>query len=124
MGLQIPTTAYRIILNKNEFISGRTESKTSNESFGKTKEANYIPRSQQPDKTIKPNTQEGKEAGLDSRNIRLYRFTNSKGEKIEIRQDKPAKYGSPEGKGDQKEHFNAGKTNENLSKQHHFYDLY
>ena len=98
-----------------------TESVSSKEAFGKTKEANGIPRSQQPDKTIKPNTPEGKKAGLDNRNVKQYEYTNSKGEKVTIRQDKPAKYGSPDGKGDQGKHYNAGKKGENLSKQHHNY---
>ena len=107
----------------NRTFGGRqsTESNYSKEAFGKAKEANEIPRSQQPDKTIKPNTPEGKEAGLDNRNIKQYEFTNSKGERIIIRQDKPAQYGGPNGKGNQSEHFNAGKSNENLSKQHHYY---
>jgi hypothetical protein len=99
-----------------------TESITSKEAFGKAKEANGIPRSQQPDKIIKVNTPEGKAAGLDSRNVKQYEFTNSKGEKVTIRQDKPAKYGDPKGVGDQGKHYNAGKVGENLSKQHHNYN--
>ncbi|NDP22425.1 MAG: hypothetical protein GZ091_15275 [Paludibacter sp.] len=107
----------------NRTFDGRqsTESNTSKEAFGKAKDANGIPRSQQPDKTIKPNSPEGKEVGLDNRNIKQYEYTNSKGEKVTIRQDKPAQYGDPSGKGNQSEHYNAGKTNENLSKQHHYY---
>ena len=93
-----------------------TKSATSKEAFGKAKEANGIPRSAQPNKTIKPNTPGGKAAGLDSRNTRQHEFTNSKGEKISIRQDKAAKYNSG-GKGDQSNHYNAGKSGEKL-KQH------
>jgi hypothetical protein len=99
-----------------------TESVTSKEAFRKAKEANGIPRSQQPDITIKTNTPEGKKIGLDERNIKQYEFTNTKGEKVTIRQDKPAQYGSPDRKGDQGKHFNAGKKGENLSKQHHNYE--
>jgi RHS repeat-associated protein len=94
-----------------------TSSKTSNEALGKAKEANGIPRSQQPDKTIKPNTPEGKAAGLDNRNVKQYEYTNSKGEKVTIRQDKPVSESS--GKGTQPAHYNAGK--EEKLKQHHTY---
>lgn len=48
-----------------------------------------------------------------------YEYTNNKGEKIIIRQDKPAKYGEG-GRGDQGPHFNAGKDGGRL-KQHHYY---
>ena len=99
-----------------------TNNVTSKEAFRNAKDQNGIPRSQQPDKTIKPNTPDGKNAGLDSRNVKQYEFTNSKGEKIIIRQDKPAKYGSPNGAGDQGPHYNAGKAGSNLSKQHHNYE--
>ena len=117
------TEAISKTTSENKSFGGKqsTESKTSNESFGKAKDANGIPRSQQPEKTIKPNTPEGKEAGLDNRNIKQWEFKNSKGERIIIRQDKAAQYGEQSGKGNQSEHFNAGKSNENLSKQHHYY---
>lgn len=58
---------------------------------------------------------------MDKRNVKQYEFTNSKGEKVIIRQDKPAKYGAPNGRGDQGKHYNAGKKQENLSNQHHNY---
>ncbi|WP_315087434.1 RHS repeat domain-containing protein [Bacteroides heparinolyticus] len=93
-----------------------TNSKTSNEALRKAKDANGIPRSQQPDKTVKPNTPEGEKAGLDSRNIKQYEYTNSKGEKVTIRQDKPANYLDG---GRQPAHYNAGK-NKKLD-QHHNY---
>jgi len=83
-----------------------TNSKTSNEALRKAKDANGVPRSQQPDKTVKPNTPDDKKAGLDSRNVKQYEYTNSKGEKVIIRQDKPANY--PDG-GKQLAHYNAGK---------------
>jgi hypothetical protein len=54
--------------------------------------------------------------------VKQYEFTNSKGEKVTIRQDNPAKYGSPDGRGDQGKHYNAGQKGENLSKQHHNYN--
>ena len=96
-----------------------TTSSTSKEAFGKAKEANGIPRSKQPDKTIKQGTTEGDKAGLDSRNVKQYEFTNSKGEKVIIRQDKPAKY--PDG-GKQDPHYNAGNIKDDKLKQHHYYD--
>ncbi len=94
-----------------------TESRTAKEALGKAKEANGIPRSQQPDNTIKPNTPEGKKAGLDNRNVKQYDYTNSKGEKVSIRQDKAVTY--PDG-GTQGKHLNAGKAGQKLE-QHHYY---
>lgn len=76
-----------------------TESVTDRAAYRKAKDQNGIPRGQQPDKSIKPNTPEGKKAGLDSRNVRQDEFTNSYGEKVSIRKDKPAKYNDG-GKGD------------------------
>ena len=98
-----------------------TISVTSNQALRKAKEANGIPRSAQPDKTIKPGTPEGNAAGLDSRNVKQYEYTNGAGEKITIRQDKAATYGQG-GKGDQQPHFNAGKTEEGKLNQHHYYE--
>ena len=98
---------------------GDTNSETEKEAYGKAKEANGIPRSKQPERTIKPDTPEGRKAGLDSRNVRQDEFINSKGEKISIRKDKPARYNDG-GKGDQGPHFNGGKSGEKL-KNHHFY---
>jgi len=97
-----------------------THSTTSREAFRKAKDENGIPRSQQPDKTIKPNTPEGIEAGLDSRNIVQHEFTNSAGKKTWIRQDRPALYNEG-GVGDQGPHYNAGQKSQKLS-QHHNYD--
>ncbi|KXS33952.1 MAG: hypothetical protein AWU56_2486, partial [Idiomarina sp. T82-3] len=98
-----------------------TISVTSNQALRKAKETNGIPRSAQPDKTIKSGTPEGNAAGLDSRNVKQYEYTNGAGEKITIRQDKAATYGQG-GKGGQKPHFNAGKTKEGKLKQHHYYE--
>src|SRR5690606_38909479 len=67
---------------------GNTSSRSGREALRKAKEANGIPRSAQPDRTIKPNTPEGAALGLDSRNVKLYEYTNSRGDKIHIRQDK------------------------------------
>ena len=95
-----------------------TYSTTAKESFRKAKEQNGIPKSQQPDKVIKPNTPEGKEMKLDNDNVKLYEFTNSKGEKVLIRQDKPALYKDG---GMQPAHFNAGFKKDIKLKQHHYY---
>jgi HNH/Endo VII superfamily nuclease toxins len=97
-----------------------TQSKSAREALRNAKESNGIPRSAQPDRAIKANTPAGKAAGLDSRNVKQYEYTNSKGEKITIRQDKAAEYGSG-GAGDQAPHFNAGQQDSKLS-QHHFYE--
>ncbi|MBR9908482.1 MAG: hypothetical protein GYB30_10615 [Gammaproteobacteria bacterium] len=98
-----------------------TVSVTSNQALRQAKDANGIPRSAQPDKTIKPGTPEGNAAGLDSRNVKQYEYTNGAGEKITIRQDKAASYGQG-GKGDQKPHFNAEPSKEGKLKQHHYYE--
>jgi RHS repeat-associated protein len=95
-----------------------TVSATRKQALANAKEANGIPRSAQPDSVIKPGTPEGNAAGLDSRNVRQYEYTNSKGEKISIREDKPASY--PDG-GSQPAHLNAGKSGEKLE-QHHYID--
>jgi RHS repeat-associated protein len=91
-----------------------TQSKTSKEAFNKAKDQNGVPRSQQPDKTVKV-----KENGTNT-NLREHQYTNSKGEKVSIRKDNAKKYGDG-GKGDQGNHYNAGKTGRKL-KQHHNYD--
>jgi RHS repeat-associated protein len=98
-----------------------TNSSTRREAFRNAKDQNSIPRSQQPDKTIKPGTKEGDQAGLDKRNVKQDEFTNSKGEKVIIREDKPANY--PDG-GSQPPHFNAGRgpiEQPKELKQHHNY---
>jgi hypothetical protein len=59
----------------------------------------------------------GQKQTLDSRNVKQYEYTNSKGEKVKIRQDKPVSGNS--GKGSQPAHYNAGK--EEKLKQHHTY---
>jgi len=96
-----------------------TTSDTVRQALRKAKEANGIPKSAQPDRTIKPNTREGDQLGLDGRNVKLYEYTNSSGQKIHIRQDRPASYGQG-GVGDQTAHFNAGPAGQKL-KQHHYY---
>ena len=50
--------------------------------------------------------------------VKLYEFTNSKGEKVLIRQDKPALYKDG---GMQPAHFNAGFKKDIKLKQHHYY---
>lgn len=87
------------------------------------KDQNGIPRSQQPDKTIKPNTPDGDKAELDNRNVKQYEYTNSKVEKVIIRQDKPANY---QDGGSQPPHFNAGKgpiaQPKDLKQHHNYFD--
>lgn len=103
---------------------GDTKSETRSQALKNAKEENGIPKSQQPDRTIKPNTPDGKEAKLDERNVRQYEYTNSKGEKVVIREDKPATYNDG-GKGDQGPHFNAGQNPSKGGKlpQHHYFDF-
>ena len=96
-----------------------TKSGSSKEAFRNAKDQNGIPRSQQPNKTIKPNTLEGNAAKLDGRNVKQYEFTNSQGQKVTIRQNKPATY-NVNGTGDQGAHYNAGQNGGKL-KQHHNY---
>ena len=96
-----------------------TFSETANQAFRNAKDQNGIPRSQQPDRTVKPNTEAGSTAGLREENIVQYEFTNSKGEKITIRQDRATTY--PDG-GFQPPHYNDGKSDDNKLKQHHYYE--
>jgi len=96
-----------------------TVSDTSRQALRKAKEANGIPKSAQPDRTIKPNTPEGNQLGLDGRNVKQFEYTSSSGQKISIRQDKAAGYGQGSA-GDQKTHFNAGSAGQKL-RQHHYY---
>jgi hypothetical protein len=100
-------------------FSEDTVSDTSREALRRAKNANGIPQSAQPDLTIKPNTPQGNQVGLDGRNVKQYEYTNSSGQKISIRQDKAAGYGQG-GAGDQKTHFNAGPAGSKL-KQHHYF---
>jgi RHS repeat-associated protein len=112
--------AGEIVKEVKTFNGGQsTKSETSKEAFGKAKDANGIPRSQQPTKTIKPNTPEGDARGLDNRNVVEFDFTSADGTTISIRKDKAANYNSG-GKGDQPPHYNAGKSGEKL-RQHHYY---
>ena len=91
--------------------------KDRHEALRKAKEANRIPQSKQPDKTIRPGTKEGDKKGLDDRNVVLYEYTNSDGEKIHIREDKPATYKDG---GKQGPHFNAGPAGQPLEQHHNF----
>ena len=96
-----------------------TVSGSRNAALRAAKQANGIPLSAQPIRTIKPNTPEGIKLGLDDRNVLLHEYVNSAGEKIHIRLDKPAGFGQG-GVGDQGRHFNAGPAFNKL-KQHHFF---
>jgi hypothetical protein len=97
-----------------------TQSKTDKEGLRNAKDRNGVPRSQQPDRTVKPGTPEGDAAGLDHRNEVQHEYTNSEGKKVVIRKDKPHEYGDG-GKGDQGKHYNAGQEPQNQKdlNQHH-----
>jgi hypothetical protein len=111
-----------LVVHNVSSISGiaDTISRSRNAALRAAKEANGIPRSAQPFRTIKPNTLKGIKLGLDDRNVVLYEYLNSAGQKIHIRLDKPASFGGPGGVGNQGWHFNAGPAFEKL-KQHHFF---
>ena len=111
-----------LLVHNVSSISGiaDTISRSRNAALRAAKEANGIPRSAQPFRTIKPNTLKGIKLGLDDRNVVLYEYLNSAGQKIHIRLDKPASFGGPGGVGNQGWHFNAGPAFEKL-KQHHFF---
>ena len=88
-----------------------TESTTAREAFRNAKEANGIPRSQQP---VRTRTEKDKNTGKP---LRVYDYKNSKGENISIRKDNPVKYKDG---GKQGTHYNAGETGKKLN-QHHNY---
>jgi RHS repeat-associated protein len=101
-----------------------TTSPTRGAALKEAKLANDIPLSRGPDRIIKPNTPGGAEVGLRSGdNVRLYEYTNSRGQKIWIREDKAASYGAPGGKGDQGPHFNSGPAGARQQdlKNHHYW---
>jgi hypothetical protein len=105
-------------INDISFDGGNDSySTSSNEAFRKAKDQNGIPRSQQPEKTIKPMTPEGDKYNLDKRNSILFIFKNSKNKTIHIRKDKPVKYDT----GAQSPHYNAGEASGSKLKQHHYY---
>ena len=95
-----------------------TDNSTSREALRNAKDQNGIPRSAQPDKTVKSGTIEGDQYNLDERNVKLYEYTNSKGQKVLIRHDKPTAYTDG---GKQPAHFNAGLETDKKLKQHHNY---
>jgi RHS repeat-associated protein len=109
----------KVVKTEGKTFNGKqdTHSDTKKEAFNKAKDQNGIPRSTQPDRTIKVDeVSKGKPTG---KKLREYQYTNSKGEKVSIRKDNKTTY--PEGgQGDQGDHYNAGKTGEKL-KQHHTY---
>jgi HNH/Endo VII superfamily nuclease toxins len=91
---------------------------TRKQAFRRAKRQNDIPTTKQPDRTIKPGTPDGNAAGLlPGKNLRQYEFTNSKGNKVNIREDAPTTY--PDG-GSQGPHFNSGPAGGKL-KGHHYY---
>lgn len=84
-----------------------------------------ISNSEQPKKTVSPDSKGGDYYGLDERNKRLYIFeekSNMFGEvkrkETHVREDKDAFYA--EGKGNQGQHFNAGHTESKLKDHYYF----
>lgn len=90
-----------------------TNSDTRRQAFNTAKNVNDIPRSQSPDHQYKVKDKDTGEA------LRAWDYTNNRGKKIEIREDKPKTY--PDG-GKQSAHFNAGDAGSKLNKQHHNYE--
>ena len=89
--------------------------------FRAAKRDGGIPVGQHPQEVILPSTDEGVEAGLDERNVRLYVFSiYGIGAFFFIREDKAAFYGT--GEGDQLPHFNSGQTLKKLKKHHYWND--
>ena len=97
------------MLNPKFDGKGNTNSRSSKELLRKVKYQNGVPRSRQPNNSIKPNTPEEQIAGLAKRNVKHYAYTNSRGKKVVIRQDKPANYNQG-GVGNQGRHYNAGQN--------------
>ncbi len=103
---------------KGRLNEGDTESDNGNQALNKAKQIEGIPQSQQPDKTIKANTPEGAEMGLDpKKNVKQFEYTNSQGQKKSIRQDKAVQYKDG---GSQGTHYNSGNSGQKLEK-HHYY---
>jgi len=93
-----------------------TISETRKQALNQARKMNDVPKNAKMQQ-IKPNTPEGKAAGLDNRNVRAYQTENTKGDQVTIREDKAASYGEG-GKGDQGPHFNV-EVNGVDTKQHH-----
>jgi RHS repeat-associated protein len=103
----------------NKKFNGQKDTKSSSkrESFNKAKDQNGIPRSQQPDRTVK--IREMSKGEPTGKTLREYQYTNSQGKKVSIRRDNPTRYNEG-GVGDQGKHHNAGETGGKL-RQHHNY---
>jgi hypothetical protein len=99
------------------------------EAFRAAKRENGIPMGMQPKEVIYPHEiskLEEKRLHLDKRNVRLYvfewfvkRIDKINKHTIYIREDKAAEYGQ-NGKGDQIDHFNAGKNAKRLEQHYYF----
>ena len=89
---------------------------TRRQAFNDAKRRNDIPTSQQPDEVIKPRTPKGRDLD-NTRNVRLYKFKNSKGQEIYIREDRVVKYKDG---GSQGPHFNSGPDPKRLRKHHYW----
>ncbi len=89
--------------------------------FNQAKRDLDVPISQQPSRVVKPNTPEGREVALDSRNVVLYEFVNNQGARVWIREDLAFNYGSPGGAGNQGPHFNTGPAGSQSNLVNHYY---
>jgi hypothetical protein len=83
------------------------------------RQSNGIPRSQQPDRVIRPGTPEGNAVGLrPGENVRLYEYTDAQGNKVWIREDAPKTYSDG---GSQGPHFNSGPAGSQRLPGHHYW---
>lgn len=94
---------------------------TKRQAFRTAKRDYKIPVSSQPDETVKPNTNRGKEEKLDKRNSKLFIFKILGGlfgsdKRIYMREDKPYEY--PDGS-KQIKHFNVGEKPPEKLKDHY-----
>jgi hypothetical protein len=106
-------------------LAGRTDSKTRHEALNKAKRMNNIPTSSSP-REILPGSREAEdlELKLDERNVRVYKYVDSKGKVVYIREDRYAPY--PNDGGHQGPHFNVFEIAPNRRIvnrcQHHFFN--
>ncbi|CAF1272695.1 unnamed protein product [Adineta steineri] len=90
-----------------------TESDTRKQAFHTAKYANDIPLSQASSRQYMVKDKNTNE------NLRQWEYTNTKGQKIDIREDRSKIYANG---GTQNKYFNAGESGSKLNKQHHYYD--
>jgi len=84
-----------------------------------------VPKTEQPQKVVSPDSRGGKDYELDERNKRLYifgekrnKFGQVKRRETQLREDKDAFYAG--GKGNQDQHFNAGHSGDKLKDHYYF----